>query len=122
MTSRVAARLACTPPNFVDPKSCACITPKRDKPPKGGPCKKGGSIIGCETRTLAEVINVTGTAFSLHYQSDRASGRRGLGLGGWSLSVHHTYDVRGRTLYLGNGDQRSATAADGRTWPIPPTS
>jgi YD repeat-containing protein len=32
-----------------------------------------------------------------------------LGLGGWSLSVHHTYDVVGRTLYLGNGDQRSAT-------------
>ena len=88
-----------------------------DKPPKGGPCKKGGSIIGCETQTLAEVINVTGTPLSLHYQSDRASGRRGLGLGGWSLSVHHTYDVGGRTLYLGNGDQRSATAADGSSLP-----
>ncbi len=35
-----------------------------------------------------------------------------LGIGGWSLSVQHTYDVVGRTLYLGNGNQRSATAAD----------
>ena len=33
-------------------------------------------------------------------------------LGGWSLSVHHAYDVRDQTLYLGNGDQRSATALD----------
>ena len=32
------------------------------------------------------------------------------GLGGWSLSVHHSYDGRNQTLYLGNGDQRSATA------------
>ena len=32
------------------------------------------------------------------------------GLGGWSLSVHHIYDVGDRTLYLGSGDQRSATA------------
>ena len=96
---------------------CVGITPKPTKPPKGGPCKKGGSIIGCETQTLGEVINVTGTPLSLHYQSDRVSGCRGLGLGGWSLSVHHTYDVRGRTLYLGNGDQRSATAADGSSLP-----
>ncbi|MFN2298493.1 MAG: hypothetical protein ACK2UB_06580, partial [Anaerolineales bacterium] len=34
-----------------------------------------------------------------------------LGLGGWNLSVHHTYDFGGRTIYLGNGDQRSAKAA-----------
>jgi RHS repeat-associated protein len=31
-------------------------------------------------------------------------------LGGWSLDVHHAYDAGGRTLYLGNGNQRSATA------------
>jgi RHS repeat-associated protein len=221
--------------------------PKPDKRPNN-PCKKGGSIIGCEPQTLGEVIKVTGTPLSLHYQSDRVPGRRdtnilkirlsgatlppglqrihleiaiagraikqnfapqanlvetftwdgkdaygrpvqgqqpatvrigyeyiaqyyatsdsfeasfnrfgsppiavargggggggggavvfsrplartttppiilwqdykaslggfdSLDLGGWSLSVHHTYDVGGRTLYLGNGDQRSAEA------------
>ncbi|MCL5994749.1 MAG: hypothetical protein M1546_01685, partial [Chloroflexi bacterium] len=29
------------------------------------------------------------------------------GLGGWSLSVHHTYDPKGKTLYLGDGTRRS---------------
>ncbi|MCP4642833.1 MAG: hypothetical protein GY851_20465, partial [bacterium] len=31
-----------------------------------------------------------------------------LGLGGWSLSVHHVYDPQGRTLYLGDARQRRA--------------
>src|SRR6185295_16992642 len=26
-----------------------------------------------------------------------------LGLGAWSLNVHHVYDVNGKVLYLGNG-------------------
>jgi RHS repeat-associated protein len=51
--------------------------PNPDKPPKGDPCNKGGSIIGCETQTLGEVIDVTGTPWSLHYQSDRVPGRQG---------------------------------------------
>ena len=234
------------PPGDSNPKP----GPKPDNPPKGGPCKQDGSIIGCEPQTLGEVIKLTGTPFSLHYQSDRVPGRRSarilkirlsgvtlppglqrmhleiaiagrtfkksfaprpdlfdtftwdgqdaygrpvqgrqpvkvrigyeyiaqyyttrdsfaasfnrfgsppiavargggggggggavvfslqsvrttippivlwtttrrywgafhsLGIGGWSLSVQHTYDVVGRTLYLGNGNQRSATAAD----------
>lgn len=29
-------------------------------------------------------------------------------LAGWSVDVHHAYDPVGRTLYLGNGDSRSA--------------
>ncbi len=29
-------------------------------------------------------------------------------LGGWSLNVHHAYDLGSRTLHLGNGDRRSA--------------
>lgn len=29
------------------------------------------------------------------------------GLGGWSLNVHHVYDPRGKTLYLGDGTRRS---------------
>lgn len=35
---------------------------------------------------------------------------RGQGLGGWSLDVHHAYDLPGRTLYLGDGSLRSAEA------------
>ncbi|HNQ87635.1 MAG TPA: RHS repeat-associated core domain-containing protein [Verrucomicrobiota bacterium] len=34
---------------------------------------------------------------------------RGVGLGGWTLDVHHTYDVVGRRLYLGNGRIRAAS-------------
>ncbi|MEO8134315.1 MAG: RHS repeat-associated core domain-containing protein [Betaproteobacteria bacterium] len=33
------------------------------------------------------------------------------GLGGWTLSVHHAYDIGGRTLYLGNGDRRNGIEA-----------
>jgi len=29
------------------------------------------------------------------------------GLGGWTLSVHHTYDVSGRVLRFGDGTNRS---------------
>lgn len=36
-------------------------------------------------------------------------------VGGWSLSVHHAYDVGGRRLYLGNGDERSAPSRGGIT-------
>ncbi len=32
---------------------------------------------------------------------------RGVGLGGWTFDVHHLYDPRETTLYLGNGDKRS---------------
>ena len=33
----------------------------------------------------------------------------GAGLGGWDLNVRHAYDPGGRTLYLGNGEQRTTT-------------
>ena len=32
---------------------------------------------------------------------------RVLGLGGWSLNVHHVYDPKSKTLYLGDGTRRS---------------
>lgn len=35
---------------------------------------------------------------------------RAQGLGGWTLSVQHAYDPIGKTLYLGNGDRRSAAS------------
>ncbi|MEM8931695.1 MAG: hypothetical protein AAGE94_11010, partial [Acidobacteriota bacterium] len=34
--------------------------------------------------------------------------RRAFGMGGWSLDVHHAYDPSTRTLYLGDGRERSA--------------
>ncbi len=35
---------------------------------------------------------------------------RALGLGGWSLSNHHAYDPFGRTLFLGDGNERRASS------------
>ncbi|MGH8584547.1 MAG: RHS repeat-associated core domain-containing protein [Gammaproteobacteria bacterium] len=34
---------------------------------------------------------------------------RTVGLGAWSLNVHHVYDVIGKVLYLGDGTRRSTT-------------
>ncbi len=31
-------------------------------------------------------------------------------LGGWTFNVHHTYDIAGKTLYLGNGQRRNVEA------------
>jgi len=46
-----------------------------DQPdPKDDSCKVGGSIIACEPQTLGEAVPITGTPFSLHYQSQRAPG------------------------------------------------
>ena len=39
------------------------------------PCTRPGSIIGCESQTLGEDISISGTPFSLHYQSNRVRGR-----------------------------------------------
>ncbi|HVF63172.1 MAG TPA: RHS repeat-associated core domain-containing protein [Casimicrobiaceae bacterium] len=33
---------------------------------------------------------------------------RGFGLGGWSLSAHHSYDPQARVVHLGNGGRRGA--------------
>ncbi len=38
------------------------------------PCHQPGSVIECENRALGEDLDVTGTPFSLHYQSDRQPG------------------------------------------------
>ncbi|WP_234023199.1 DNRLRE domain-containing protein [Sorangium cellulosum] len=39
-------------------------------------CKEDGSIIECENQILGEALPIVGTPFSLHYQSDRAWGRK----------------------------------------------
>lgn len=38
-------------------------------------CEQSGSIINCENQSLGEVIDIAGTPFSLHYESQRAFGR-----------------------------------------------
>ncbi|MGH8264848.1 MAG: IPT/TIG domain-containing protein, partial [Steroidobacteraceae bacterium] len=42
---------------------------------KDDACKASGSIIECENQTLGEEVPITGTPFSLHYESDRMAGR-----------------------------------------------
>ncbi len=106
--------VTCTPPNILDKATCACMPPK---PPKDGSCKVPGCIIGSESQTLGEFISVTGTLLSLYYQSDLVSIRRELGLGGWTLNVLHSYNREGRTIFLGNGDQRVTTARNGSSLP-----
>ena len=95
------------------------LTPNYD--PDDG-CKQDGgqgsprsSSIGCETQSLGEDMPVVGTGFVLHYEGDRAPGAGADGIasadaamiGGWTLSVHHTYDPGTNTLFLGDGSQRN---------------
>ncbi|HET9528736.1 MAG TPA: LamG-like jellyroll fold domain-containing protein, partial [Blastocatellia bacterium] len=49
--------------------------PKCDKP-TNCPTTRDGSIIGCESQTLGEVVEVTGTPFSLNYNTGRVPGRK----------------------------------------------
>ena len=78
--------------------------------------KNGNSTLGCMNQTLGEDVPITGTEFSLHYDSARtlASGANTLVttytamLGGWTLSAHHAYDPGRNVLYLGAGGQRNS--------------
>lgn len=84
------------------------------------PCQvPNASVIGCENQSLGEAVDLVGTPFQLHYQSDRVPGRpltnstaiaHARGLGGWTLSVHHAYDPSTNALYLGSGQRRDAVA------------
>ncbi len=84
------------------------------------PCQvPNASVIGCENQSLGEAVDLVGTAFQLHYQSDRVPGRpltnseaiaHARSLGGWTLSVHHAYDPSTNALYLGSGQRRDAVA------------
>ena len=53
-----------------------------DQPPPQGnlpidpPECQGGSVIECQNQIVGEVVDVTGTPFTLHYQSDRVPGRQ----------------------------------------------
>ena len=48
--------------------------PNRDEINNDDPCKKKGSIIGCQEQSLGENIPLTGTSLSLNYYSRYAAG------------------------------------------------
>jgi RHS repeat-associated protein len=77
----------------------------------------GSSAIAVENQSLGEAVDIVGTPFQLHYQSDRLPGRKDMAwdaskqaLGGWTLDVHHAYDPASNTLHLGDGTRRSSEA------------
>jgi RHS repeat-associated protein len=59
------------PPDATPPPS----PPIPDKP-LDKPNPECGSVIGCEDQTLGELVQVTGTPWQLHYQSNRTPGRK----------------------------------------------
>ncbi len=67
------------------------------------PCTSCGSVIGIENQSLGQIISVSGTAFSLHYRSDRFHATDELG--GWILGSHH--QLIGNHLFLGNGKEQT---------------
>jgi hypothetical protein len=85
-------------------------------------CVVAGSAIAVENQSLGEAVDIVGTPFQLDYQSDRVPGRkdaawdaRSVGLGGWTLDVHHAYDPASNTLHLGDGTTRSSASLGAAT-------
>jgi RHS repeat-associated protein len=50
-------------------------SPVADQPEERDVCTQSGSIIECQNQTLGENVDIAGTPFQLHYQSDRVPGR-----------------------------------------------
>jgi RHS repeat-associated protein len=68
-----------TPSDCNWPFACVGACEPPDMPAPGDdtlddPCFKTGSIIRCQNQSLAEMAAVTGTPFSLHYDSERVAG------------------------------------------------
>ena len=57
------------------PTDCGPPDETPPPPPPADQCTQGGSIIGCERQTLGKDVEVTGTPFTLHYESERVPGR-----------------------------------------------
>jgi len=58
------------------PPQDAVFPPNKDKEKlPDDPCKESGCVIQVESQVLGEDYQITGSAFSLHYRSDRVSGR-----------------------------------------------
>ncbi len=57
----------CTAPDGPSPQA---------PPPPDIECQASGSIIGCQSQTVGESLDIAGTPFRLHYQSSRVPGRK----------------------------------------------
>lgn len=69
----------------------------------------GGTVLASVSRSSNEAVLRRVTQRMLGHWDNRA-----LSFGGWSLGVHHSYDVNDRTLLLGTGERRSrASLTDG---------
>jgi RHS repeat-associated protein len=78
------------------------------------------SIINTDTMSLGETIPLVGVPFSLKYSSDRfrvgfSFSQQSIGLGGWSPSIVHHYDVRNQVFYGGDGSLRPVQASSNTT-------
>jgi RHS repeat-associated protein len=75
---------------LIDALARAMRNPKdvQNKPRPDG-CNTGGSIIGCDNRSLGEVLPIPGTPFTLHYQSDRTLGDSGQ----YTIDLEETEDT-----------------------------
>jgi RHS repeat-associated protein len=74
------------------------------------------SSVNLDAMTLQEEIPLTGVPFTLNYSSDlvrwgNINNLISLGLGGWTPSLLHHYNITEGVLYFGNGQLRSLTAA-----------
>src|SRR4030095_1818078 len=72
---------------------------------------RGGGGGGGGTVTFSRpAVRVTSPPIILSQEYDTAVGELldTEALGGWTLNVHHAYDVVGRVLHLGNGRQRGS--------------
>jgi YD repeat-containing protein len=91
---------------------------KKENDNQDDPCDQNvASSIACQNQSLREDVPIVGSGLFLHYESSRLPGTSGaiavattdaLSIGGWTLNVHHAYDPASDTLFLGDGQQRSA--------------
>ena len=101
-----------TPTPDSTPTPVASPTPQDSK----DSCKvPTSSSINMDSRALSETIPMVGVPFTLQYSSDRFTpssnvNMRSLGLGGWSPSILHRYDVANHILYFGDGNFKNAQA------------
>ncbi len=80
----------------------------------------GGSSVDTDTLAVSESIPLVGEPFTLNYSSDRfrsgfAFSPTTIGIGGWSPSILHHYDVTNQVLYDGDGGSRPVQATSDGT-------
>jgi len=76
----------------------------REKPGSEGGSSGGGEDLDVGAKRIPHYYTMTRTE-NIDVGTYLATNA---GLGGWTLSPHHCYDIEGQTLFLGTGDQRPA--------------